>query len=156
MTLLPLACSLPHSLYGNDVGAEGAKALGKALETNCTLRELKYAATNPHLLSMPADSGCSFAHRLAQNQLCGLDEYRGGTYTADGIIAIMEMLRTNSTIQTLEYAARHLFPCRQGPLTFHCPPLCLLLGRLEANGLDDSAKNELRQAWKHDASKLRL
>jgi len=40
MTLLPLACSLPHSLERNDVGAEGAKALGKALETNCTLREL--------------------------------------------------------------------------------------------------------------------
>ena len=56
MTLLPLACSLPHSLEGNDVGAEGAEALGKVLETNCTLRELKYAATNPHLLSGPADA----------------------------------------------------------------------------------------------------
>ena len=50
MTPLPLACSLPHSLYNNKVGVEGAKALGKALETNSTLRVLEYATANlyPH------------------------------------------------------------------------------------------------------------
>ena len=56
MTPLPLACSLPHSLYDNEVGVEGAKALGKALETNSTLRVLEYAAANPYPLSAPANA----------------------------------------------------------------------------------------------------
>jgi len=38
---------------------------------------------------------------LDGNQLCGLN-YRGqGTYTADGIIAITEMLKVNATLQSI-------------------------------------------------------
>ena len=55
-TAAACVCSLPHSLFDNGVGSEGAKSLGKALETNSTLRVLEYAAANPYPLSAPADA----------------------------------------------------------------------------------------------------
>ena len=42
---------------------------------------------------------------LNDNQLCGIDRYNGrGTYTTDGIIAITEMLKVNSTLQSIRCA----------------------------------------------------
>ena len=35
---------------------------------------------------------------LGHNQLCGLDEYGRGTYTADGITAIADALRVNGSL----------------------------------------------------------
>ena len=49
------------------------------------------------------------AHSLADNALCGI-KYGEGTYTAEGITSIAEMLKVNSTLQTLEYAANRLSP----------------------------------------------
>ena len=63
------------------------------------------------------------------NQLCGLYYGYGrqmGTYTADGIIAISEMLKVNSTLQSIRcaFCARFLAK-RQQPVT----NLCLTLVR---------------------------
>ena len=38
---------------------------------------------------------------LAHNDLCGLDIFGRGTYTAEGIIAITEMLKVNSMLQSI-------------------------------------------------------
>ena len=42
---------------------------------------------------------------MSKNQLCGLDKYSRGTYTATGIIQICEALEVNQTLQSIEYAA---------------------------------------------------
>ena len=42
---------------------------------------------------------------LDKNQLCGLSEYGGGTYTAKGITKLTEMLKTNTTLTSIRYAA---------------------------------------------------
>ena len=39
-------------------------------------------------------------HRLDNNELCGL-RYGGGTYTAEGIVAISDMLRVNRTLRSV-------------------------------------------------------
>ena len=36
--------------------------------------------------------------------LCGLTPWGSGTYTADGIIKIAEMLKSNTTLQSIKYA----------------------------------------------------
>ena len=41
---------------------------------------------------------------LANNQLCGLDGYGRGTYNAEGISKIAEMLAVNTTLQSIKYA----------------------------------------------------
>ena len=42
-------------------------------------------------------------HRLDSNWLCGLNEYGEGTYTAEGIVAISDMLRVNQTLRSVRY-----------------------------------------------------
>ena len=37
-------------------------------------------------------------HSLENNQLCGLNMYGQGTYNAEGIVAISDMLRVNRTL----------------------------------------------------------
>ena len=39
---------------------------------------------------------------LLSNQLCGLDRYGKGTYTAEGITAIADALRVNSALTKIE------------------------------------------------------
>ena len=51
------------------------------------------------MLTFPRFFLCS----LARNQLCGLDGYGGGTYTAEGISALCEGLK-ESAITSLECA----------------------------------------------------
>ena len=63
-------------LSKNRLGAEGAAALAPALAANGSLTSLN----------------------LGHNQLCGLDEYGRGTYTADGITAIADALRVNGAL----------------------------------------------------------
>ena len=43
---------------------------------------------------------------LANNQLCGVDYLGRGTYTADGINALCEALKGNSTLTSLKYASQ--------------------------------------------------
>ena len=40
---------------------------------------------------------------ISNNELCGLNEYGDGTYTTEGIIAICEVLKTNSSLRELKY-----------------------------------------------------
>ena len=42
---------------------------------------------------------------MDRNQLCGLDKYGGGTYTAEGISKIAEALKENNVLRTLRCAA---------------------------------------------------
>jgi len=39
---------------------------------------------------------------LLSNQLCGLDRYGKGTYTAEGITAFADALRVNSALTKIE------------------------------------------------------
>ena len=52
--------------------------------------------------------GDSRACSLDANQLCGVDEYDRGTYTAEGITKIAEMLATNTTLQSIRWVLQVL------------------------------------------------
>ena len=45
---------------------------------------------------------------LGDNQLCGLDGYGRGTYTADGITAIADALRVNGSLTSINMSRNHL------------------------------------------------
>ena len=45
------------------------------------------------------------AHSLDGNALCGINEYGHGTYTAEGITKLADMLRTNTTLTSIRCAA---------------------------------------------------
>ena len=62
------------------IGAEGAKALASSLEVNKVLTKLN----------------------LAGNELCGVDTWGEGTYTAVGITAMAEALKVNAVLTELE------------------------------------------------------
>ena len=40
------------------------------------------------------------------NELCGLDGRGRGTYTTEGIVAICDMLKVNSSLTSLSYASQ--------------------------------------------------
>ena len=67
----------------NSFGSEGAKVFADALRVNGGLTSLD----------------------LSSNQLCGLDRYEGGTYTADGITAIADALRVNGALTKIRYVS---------------------------------------------------
>ena len=101
--------TLVCSLAGNDVGKDGAEALAKALETNSSLQTLKYAA--PHL-----ESYCQPASAAADACVCA--PIRSLEYNKIGAIgakALGKALETNSTLQTLKYAASRAVPYCQEP-----------------------------------------
>ena len=89
-----------------------ATIIASLVSSNTATKSLKYAAAD-FLLSAPPDGGCPFAcsfpPSLNNNQLCGLDRLGRGTYTADGIIAIAEMLKLNTTLQSIRCASRARF-----------------------------------------------
>jgi hypothetical protein len=45
---------------------------------------------------------------LSGNQLCGLHEYRQGTYTAEGITAIANAMRVNGGLTSLDLSGNQL------------------------------------------------
>ena len=61
--------------------------------------------------------------RLDDNELCGLS-YGKGTYTTEGIVAICDMLKLNSSLTTLSYVPHSLNICPkcQDPLTVWVSP----------------------------------
>ena len=77
--------TLIHRLGDNSIGAAGAVALGKALETNSTLTSIGYAASCSVAASAPPDGACLLARSLDSNQLCGINLFGNGTYSAEGI-----------------------------------------------------------------------
>ena len=47
---------------------------------------------------------CAILGSLASNQVCGIDHFNDGTYTAKGINALCEALKDNKTLTSLKYA----------------------------------------------------
>jgi hypothetical protein len=100
-------------LAGNDIGDEGASALAAVLkETKIT--SLEYASTSnrtakrsplfQRLLTLVSHHPCPTHGSLTGNQLCGLDSFGSGTYTAEGITKLCEGLK-GSSVTSLECAA---------------------------------------------------
>ena len=62
---------------------------------------------------------------MNDNQLCGIDQFGGGTYTTEGIVAICDTLKLNSSLTSLECEPDSLnsSPKCQDPLTVlaFCP-----------------------------------
>ena len=50
------------------------------------------------IASLISVNGSLTSLNLGDNQLCGLDRYGRGTYTADGITAIADALRVNGSL----------------------------------------------------------
>ena len=47
---------------------------------------------------------------LSGNELCGIDAYGNGTYTAEGIIKLSDALKINATLTSLRCAIQLTFP----------------------------------------------
>ena len=96
------------SLALNHLEEEGTKAICGALEQNKTLKELDISggygsnigglAGAKHVAKMLGVNGSLTSLNLGDNQLCGLDRFGRGTYTADGITAIADALRVNGSL----------------------------------------------------------
>ena len=87
---------------------------------------------------------------MGNNLLCGLNWLGKGTYTAEGIIAIAEMLKVNTALQSIGCAsrARFLTKCQQ-PLT----PLCLTLVRsVRGNHIGREGAMAFREALKTNST----
>jgi Ran GTPase-activating protein (RanGAP) involved in mRNA processing and transport len=102
------------SLAKNMLGEEGTKAICEALEQNKTLKELDISgdidgesniggtAGVKHVAKMLGVNGGLTSIDLSRNQLCGLDAYGQGTYTAEGIIVIADALRVNGALTSVD------------------------------------------------------
>jgi Ran GTPase-activating protein (RanGAP) involved in mRNA processing and transport len=102
------------SLAANKLGDEGTKAICEALEQNKTLKELDISgdidgesniggtAGVKHVAKMLGVNGGLTSIDLSRNQLCGLDAYGQGTYTAEGIIVIADALRVNGALTSVD------------------------------------------------------
>ena len=55
-------------------------------------------------LSVPIDTPLLYADSLADNMLCGVNKYGGGTYTSEGITKLCEALK-GSAVTSLRCAA---------------------------------------------------
>jgi NLR family CARD domain-containing protein 3 len=73
---------------GENIGLAGGKLIAKALCTSVT--------------------GGLTSLDLSSNQLCGLDRYGHGTYTAEGITAIADDLRVNGVLTCLNLSSNQL------------------------------------------------
>ena len=101
-----------------------ATVIASLIGSNTATKSLKYvAARSTRFLRcqqpLTVLSFLSFLLRsLASNQLCGLDMHGLSTYRAEGITAITEMLKVNTTLQSIRCAslAHFLAHCQQ-PLT---------------------------------------
>ena len=102
-----------RSLSYNNLRAAGAAALAPALAANGSLTSLN----------------------LAQNQLCGLDEYGDGTYTAEGITAIADALRVNGALSSLDLSKNHLCGIHEyGNGTYNADCITAIADALFVNG----------------------
>ena len=91
----------------NDMRPEEVKHFAEALVDKQSLTSLKYVPPEirNHHLSVAVDGArFSFLRSLDGNQLCGLNHRGQGTYTAEGIIAITEMLKVNTALQSIRCA----------------------------------------------------
>jgi Ran GTPase-activating protein (RanGAP) involved in mRNA processing and transport len=107
------------SLAQNKLDEEGTKAICEALEQNMTLKELDISgdwqvsntggsAGAKHVAKIVRVNGALTSLDLSSNQLCGLDHFGRGTYTAEGITAIADALRVNGGLTKLSLAVNRL------------------------------------------------
>jgi Ran GTPase-activating protein (RanGAP) involved in mRNA processing and transport len=107
LTALDLSC--------NDLNDEGVSAVCEAIQSN---KETKLASLNmgfnsigpvgaKSVAAMVAVTGALTSLDLSNNQLCGLDRFGLGTFTAEGITAIADALRVNGSLtQVLAFCPR--------------------------------------------------
>eukprot|EP00900_Chrysochromulina_parva_P016438 jgi/Chrpa1/24796/Chrysochromulina_OHIO_Genome00025720-RA len=123
-------------LYGHGAyTAEGITAIADALRVNGALTEVsldgfalpvkKLKGTDPVetldlsgknlgvasavvIASLISVNGALTSLDLSSNQLCGLDRYGNGAYTAEGITAIADALRANGALTSLNLSHNHL------------------------------------------------
>ena len=100
----------------NDLDDEGVSAVCKAIQSN---KETKLASLNfgnnkigpfgaNALAAMVAVTGSLTSLNLGDNQLCGLDKYGDGTYSAEGITAIADALRVNGSLTSIDLSENAL------------------------------------------------
>ena len=103
-------------LSNNDLRDEGVSAVCEAIQSN---KETKLSSLNfKHngigpgganaVAAMVAATGGLTSIDLSGNQLCGLDDYAQGAYTAEGIIVIADALRVNGALMKLSLASNYL------------------------------------------------
>jgi hypothetical protein len=101
------------SLARNELEKEGTKAICEALEQNKTLKELDISgdinrsniggtAGAKHVAKMLRVNGGLTSINLSDNQLCGVNIFDRGTYTAKGITAIADAMRVNGALTKME------------------------------------------------------
>ena len=91
-------------LSDKGLGVASAIIIASCIKENRVLKELGCAAARVFaFVSAPIDA-TSFPGRLANNQLCGLNSFGQGTYTAEGITKLCEGLK-GSAVTSLECAA---------------------------------------------------
>ena len=118
------------NLLGNSLGVHGAQAVVAAYEQSTKLQSLcgltagvtsldlsrsGLMAADAMLLAAELKKGVTTGSlgtlNLAKNQLCGLNEYRGGTYDPTGILALAEALKVPSgSLGTLDLADNKIGP----------------------------------------------
>ena len=94
----------------NNLDDEGVSAVCEAIQSK---KETKLASLNfgnnnlgpvraNALAAMVAVTGSLTSLNLGDNQLCSLDKYGDGTYSAEGITAIADALRVNGSLTKME------------------------------------------------------
>ena len=109
------------NVRGNNLDRESAKKLAKiGTEKGIMLfgikrdqKEANFQAQNlgpadAILISSDLVTGSLTSLDLSKNQLCGLNKYGNGTYTADGITAIADALRVNGGLTALDLSFNNL------------------------------------------------
>ena len=88
--------------------------MADVLRVNQTLTSVEYARPPPTFLirqlSVAHSSADAFAfvplaRSMVGNQLCGLDRFGNGSYSAEGFVALVEALKVNQTLTSLKYEA---------------------------------------------------
>ena len=115
--LLPVTGGLTAlNLKSNHLGDEGVSAVCETIQSN---KETKLASLNfgnngigpvgaNAVAAMVAVTGALTSLDLSSNQLCGLDRYGRGTFTAEGITAIADALRVNGALTKMLLAKNKL------------------------------------------------
>ena len=112
---------------------EGVSAVCEAIqsnkETKLTSLNFGYSGIGPvganAVAAMLVVTGSLTSLNLGHNQLCGLDEYGRGTYTADGITAIADALRVNGSLTKMRYVTPQTNLSEFGSARPHCTSWCM-------------------------------
>ena len=113
------------NLLDNWLDAESAKMLAEVakqkgislcgIQRDQTTADFRYADLKPpEAILLASDllqagvTGSLTSLNLGENQLCGLDKYEDGTYSAEGITAIADALRVNGSLTSIDLSKNAL------------------------------------------------